>query len=77
MFITPQDDDSVLAILGEITQAGGTDLKVYADLFVSFSGTVDPRSDALVFDGTPAELVDLLQRWQAAGRRRLSGCGPR
>ena len=55
------------AILGEVTQAGGTDLKVYADVFVSFSGTVDTRSDAVVFDGTPAELVDLLARWQRLG----------
>ena len=67
VFITPKDDDSVQAILGEITQAGGTDLKVYADLFVSFSGVVDTRSDAVVFDGTPAELVDLLARWQRLG----------
>ena len=55
------------AILGEVAQAGGTDLKVYADVFVSFSATVDARSDALVFDGTPAELVDLIVRWQRLG----------
>ena len=67
VFITPQDDDSLQAILGEVAQAGGTDLKVYADVFVSFSGTTDPRSDALVFDGTPTELVDLLVRWQRLG----------
>ena len=67
VFITPLDDDSVRAILGEITQAGGTDLKVYADLFVSFSGASDTRSDALVFDGTPTELVELLVRWQRLG----------
>jgi len=67
VFITPKDDDSVRAILAEVTQAGGTDLKVYADLFVTFSATVDPRSDALVFDGTPAELVELLLRWQRLG----------
>ena len=42
VFITPQDDDSVRAILAEVTQAGGTDLKVYADVFVTFSG--DSRS---------------------------------
>ncbi len=67
VLITPQDDDSVQSIIGEITRAGGTDLKVYADLYVTFSATVDPRSDALVFDGTPAELVDLLLRWQRLG----------
>ena len=55
------------SILGQVRQAGGTDLKVYADVFVSFSGTVDSRSDAVVFDGAPAELVELLARWQRLG----------
>jgi alkanesulfonate monooxygenase SsuD/methylene tetrahydromethanopterin reductase-like flavin-dependent oxidoreductase (luciferase family) len=67
VFITPKDDESVRAILGEVTQAGGTHLKVYADLFVTFSETIDNRSDAMVFDGTPTELVDLLLRWQQLG----------
>jgi alkanesulfonate monooxygenase SsuD/methylene tetrahydromethanopterin reductase-like flavin-dependent oxidoreductase (luciferase family) len=67
VFITPQSDESLLAILGEIAQAGGADLKVYADVFVSFDGTTDPRSDALVFDGAPTELVDLILRWQQHG----------
>src|SRR4051812_31692803 len=44
VFITPQDDDDVTSTLGQIRQAGGTDLKVYADVFVSFSGFVDARS---------------------------------
>jgi alkanesulfonate monooxygenase SsuD/methylene tetrahydromethanopterin reductase-like flavin-dependent oxidoreductase (luciferase family) len=67
VFITPKDDDSVRTILGEVAQTGGTDLKVYTDLFVTFSGTVDSRSDALVFDGSPNELLDLLLRWQQLG----------
>ncbi len=67
VFITPQDDDSLRAILGEIAHAGGAGLKVYADVFVSFDGTTDPRSDALVFDGTPTELVDLVLRWRQSG----------
>ena len=62
VFVTPQDDDSLRAILAEI--AGP---KAYADVFVSFSGLADARSDALVFGGTPAELVDLLLRWQQVG----------
>jgi alkanesulfonate monooxygenase SsuD/methylene tetrahydromethanopterin reductase-like flavin-dependent oxidoreductase (luciferase family) len=62
VFITPQDDDSLQAILGEV--AG---LKVYTDLYVTFGGVIDARSDALVFDGTPTELVDLLLRWQQRG----------
>jgi alkanesulfonate monooxygenase SsuD/methylene tetrahydromethanopterin reductase-like flavin-dependent oxidoreductase (luciferase family) len=62
VFITPQDNDSVRAILAEV--AG---LKVYADLYVTFGGIIDARSDALVFDGTPTELVDLMSRWQEYG----------
>jgi alkanesulfonate monooxygenase SsuD/methylene tetrahydromethanopterin reductase-like flavin-dependent oxidoreductase (luciferase family) len=62
VFITPQDDDSLRAILAEV--AG---LKVYADLYVTFGGIVDARSDALVFDGTPTELVVLLLRWRQHG----------
>ena len=67
VFVTPQDDDSLLAILGEIARAGGAALKVYADVFVSFDGTTDPRSDAVVFGGTPTELVEVLLRWQEHG----------
>lgn len=67
VFITPQTDHDVHAILGELADAGATHLKVYADVFVSFSGTTDPRSDALVFDGSPADLVELLLRWHGLG----------
>jgi alkanesulfonate monooxygenase SsuD/methylene tetrahydromethanopterin reductase-like flavin-dependent oxidoreductase (luciferase family) len=67
VFVTPQHDDSLQAILGEIADAGGADLKVYADLFVSFAGIIDRRSDAPVFDGSPAELVDLVLRWHQLG----------
>ena len=66
VFIT-RDDDAARAILGQVRNAGGTDLLVYADVFVSFSGNVDVRSDALVFDGSPADLVRLLTRWQKLG----------
>jgi alkanesulfonate monooxygenase SsuD/methylene tetrahydromethanopterin reductase-like flavin-dependent oxidoreductase (luciferase family) len=62
VFITPRDDDSLRAILAEV--AG---LRVYADLYVTFGGVIDARSDALVFAGTPTELVDLLLRWQSLG----------
>jgi alkanesulfonate monooxygenase SsuD/methylene tetrahydromethanopterin reductase-like flavin-dependent oxidoreductase (luciferase family) len=67
VFITPKDDNSLKTILGEVTTAGGAHLKAYADLYVSFSDVTDPRSDALVFDGTPAELVDLVVRWHQQG----------
>jgi alkanesulfonate monooxygenase SsuD/methylene tetrahydromethanopterin reductase-like flavin-dependent oxidoreductase (luciferase family) len=62
VFITPQSDESLQTILGEVVS-----LKVYADLYVTFSGVVETRSDALVFDGTPTELVDLVLRWQKHG----------
>lgn len=68
VFITPKDgDDSLRTILDELKEAGGTELKVYADVFVSFSGITDPRSDALVFEGTPEELVELITGWQHLG----------
>jgi alkanesulfonate monooxygenase SsuD/methylene tetrahydromethanopterin reductase-like flavin-dependent oxidoreductase (luciferase family) len=62
VFITPKDDDSLQAILAEVA-----DLKVYADVYVTFGSVVDPRSDALVFDGTPTELVALLLGWHEHG----------
>jgi alkanesulfonate monooxygenase SsuD/methylene tetrahydromethanopterin reductase-like flavin-dependent oxidoreductase (luciferase family) len=40
---------------------------VYADLYVTFDGASDPRSDALVFGGTPTKLVELILRWQESG----------
>jgi alkanesulfonate monooxygenase SsuD/methylene tetrahydromethanopterin reductase-like flavin-dependent oxidoreductase (luciferase family) len=67
VFITPTDDDSLGAIQAEIAEVGGAHLKVFVDVYVSSSGLVDPRSDALVVDGAAAELVDLLLRWQRAG----------
>jgi len=67
VFVTPKGDGEVPSILEQLTHAGGNELKVYADVFVSFSGITDPRSDALVFDGTPAELVDLALHWQQSG----------
>jgi alkanesulfonate monooxygenase SsuD/methylene tetrahydromethanopterin reductase-like flavin-dependent oxidoreductase (luciferase family) len=62
VFITPQDDDSLRTILPEV--AG---LKVYADIYATFGGIIDARSDALVFDGAPTDLVDLILRWQESG----------
>jgi alkanesulfonate monooxygenase SsuD/methylene tetrahydromethanopterin reductase-like flavin-dependent oxidoreductase (luciferase family) len=67
VFITPHDDADVSTIISQIRQVGGTDLKVYADIYVSFSKLIDTRSDALTFDGTPTELVELLQRWHPLG----------
>lgn len=67
VFVTPFDEASLSGILGEIRAAGDGHLKVLADVVVSFSGDADFRSDALVFDGSATQLVDLLLDWQRLG----------
>ncbi len=67
VFITPSDAASLRSILDEVTAAGGADLKVFADVLVSFGGAGDPRSDALNFTGAATELVDMLLDWQRLG----------
>jgi alkanesulfonate monooxygenase SsuD/methylene tetrahydromethanopterin reductase-like flavin-dependent oxidoreductase (luciferase family) len=67
VFITPTDDASVRSILDEVRAAGGTELKVFADVVVSFDGGGDFRSDALVFAGSATELADMLVEWQRLG----------
>lgn len=67
VFITPSDEASLRRMLAEVAQAGGTRLKVYADVVVSFGGPGDPRSDALNFTGAATELVELLLGWQRLG----------
>nr|WP_090276062.1 LLM class flavin-dependent oxidoreductase [Mycolicibacterium komanii]CRL69203.1 F420-dependent methylene-tetrahydromethanopterin reductase [Mycolicibacterium komanii] len=64
VFITPGDDADLSALLERVARSG---LKVYADVYASFSGVVDARSDAAIFDGTPTELVDLILRWHDRG----------
>lgn len=67
VFITPTDDASVQSILAEVRAAGGANLKVLADVVVSFHGEGDFSSDALVFTGSATELVDLVVGWQRLG----------
>jgi alkanesulfonate monooxygenase SsuD/methylene tetrahydromethanopterin reductase-like flavin-dependent oxidoreductase (luciferase family) len=67
VFITPTDVESVRSILDDVRAAGGTELKVFADLVVSFDGDGEFRSDALVFAGRTTELVDMLLDWQRLG----------
>lgn len=67
VFITPTDEAGVRNILGEVRTAGGQNLKVFADVVVSFKGNTDFRSDALVFGGRATELVDMLVEWQELG----------
>lgn len=71
VFVTPQDDESLLGILDEIESTGGK-LMVYADVLVSL--VADPLtpadtigSDAYVFAGGTTELAALLQRWSDLG----------
>jgi alkanesulfonate monooxygenase SsuD/methylene tetrahydromethanopterin reductase-like flavin-dependent oxidoreductase (luciferase family) len=75
VFITPGDDDSLRAILAEVSEAGqraGRKLKVYADLVVSLVADaltpgVKISSDAQVFAGTAAELADIMLHWHELG----------
>lgn len=67
VFITPRGDESLATILAELAAAGGRHLQVYADLYVTFGGVVDERSDAEVFSGTPVELADKICRWHQRG----------
>jgi alkanesulfonate monooxygenase SsuD/methylene tetrahydromethanopterin reductase-like flavin-dependent oxidoreductase (luciferase family) len=67
VFITPTDSASVRSILDEVRAAGGTELRVFADVVVSFDGDGDFRSDALVFVDSAPELVDMLLDWQRLG----------
>jgi alkanesulfonate monooxygenase SsuD/methylene tetrahydromethanopterin reductase-like flavin-dependent oxidoreductase (luciferase family) len=67
VFITPTDDVSLDSILDEVKSAGGQHLKVFADVVVTFGGDTEFGSDALIFDGSPADVVDLLLDWQRRG----------
>jgi alkanesulfonate monooxygenase SsuD/methylene tetrahydromethanopterin reductase-like flavin-dependent oxidoreductase (luciferase family) len=67
VFITPTDGASVQSILAEVRAAGGTHLKVIADVVISFDGAGDFRSDAVVFNGGATELVDMLLDWHRLG----------
>jgi alkanesulfonate monooxygenase SsuD/methylene tetrahydromethanopterin reductase-like flavin-dependent oxidoreductase (luciferase family) len=67
VFVTPTDGAAVKGILNEVHAAGGSVVKVFADVVVSFGGDGDFRSDALVFAGSATELVDMLLDWQGLG----------
>ncbi|WP_214103061.1 LLM class flavin-dependent oxidoreductase [Acrocarpospora catenulata] len=82
LYITPQDRDDARRITEEVRAAEATvgrtgpSLKVFADLVVFLGGhkaRLDDldggalESDAHIFEGTPAELADLLLDWRPAG----------
>ena len=67
VFITPTDAASARGILDEVHAAGGSHLKVLADVVVSFDAEVDFGSDALVFADGASELVELLLDWGRLG----------
>ena len=67
VFITPTDNATLDTILDEVKAAGGQHLKVYADVVVTFGGDTEFGSDALIFDGSAGDVVDLLLEWQRRG----------
>jgi alkanesulfonate monooxygenase SsuD/methylene tetrahydromethanopterin reductase-like flavin-dependent oxidoreductase (luciferase family) len=67
VFITPTDDAAARTIIDEVRTAGGEQLRIYADVVVTFGGDADFRSDALIFGGSAKDLVDLLLSWQELG----------
>ena len=67
VFITPADESGVRAIIDEVHAAGGAQLKIFADVVVTFGGNSEFGSDALIFGGTATDLVDLLLDWQRLG----------
>jgi alkanesulfonate monooxygenase SsuD/methylene tetrahydromethanopterin reductase-like flavin-dependent oxidoreductase (luciferase family) len=67
VFITPADDAAVRAIVGEVRAAGDADLKIFADIVVTFGGDAEFGSDALIFTGSAKEFVELLLEWQRLG----------
>jgi alkanesulfonate monooxygenase SsuD/methylene tetrahydromethanopterin reductase-like flavin-dependent oxidoreductase (luciferase family) len=66
VFVTPRDDVDVSALLAEVAVAGGVPL-VYADVVVTFGGDTDFGSDALIVDGSPAQVAELILRWHDLG----------
>ncbi len=67
VFITPMDSASLHGILDEVRAAGGAQLKVFADVVVSFAGNNDFRSDTGVFSCSATELAGTLLDWQRLG----------
>ncbi|MEE6176881.1 LLM class flavin-dependent oxidoreductase [Mycobacterium sp. 050134] len=75
VFITPHDEESLRAILGEVAKArraAGRDLLVYADLVVSLAQdplapAAEISSDAHVFTGSADDLADLVLAWHDVG----------
>ncbi|WP_062430803.1 LLM class flavin-dependent oxidoreductase [Herbidospora daliensis] len=84
LYVTPADRDDARRIAGEVRELN-PGLKVFADLVV-FLGDHKARlddldgapleSDAHVFEGTPAELADLLLDWGFEGYRLRPGVLP-
>ncbi|BBX62322.1 putative FMNH2-utilizing oxygenase [Mycobacterium saskatchewanense] len=75
VFVTPHDEASLRAILGEVAEARratGRDLKVYADVVVSLAQdqlapAAEISSDAHVFVGSASALAELALAWHDAG----------
>jgi alkanesulfonate monooxygenase SsuD/methylene tetrahydromethanopterin reductase-like flavin-dependent oxidoreductase (luciferase family) len=70
VFVTPRDDDDLLAIVAEVDAIGdlgrGTP-QVWADVVVTFGDDTDFGSDALIVDDPPARVAELISRWHDLG----------
>ncbi|WP_061296592.1 LLM class flavin-dependent oxidoreductase [Herbidospora cretacea] len=84
LYVTPTDRDDARRIAGEVRELN-PGLKVFADLVVFFGdhkARLDEldgaplESDAHVFEGTPAQLADLLLDWGFEGYRLRPGVLP-
>lgn len=67
VFVTPRDDEDLLAILAEVRRVPGPTPLVYADVVVTFGGDTDFGSDASIVDGTAAQVAELILRWHDLG----------
>jgi alkanesulfonate monooxygenase SsuD/methylene tetrahydromethanopterin reductase-like flavin-dependent oxidoreductase (luciferase family) len=67
VFLTPHDEAGLRAMREEVSAAGGGHLVTFVDLYVTFDGTVDPRTEAAVIDGSPGDVADAIARWYELG----------
>lgn len=67
VFVTPHDDDELRSILAEVRGSRGGELLVYADVVVTFGGDTEFGSDAMIVDGGPDKVAELVVRWHETG----------
>lgn len=67
VFVTPHDDAELRTILAEVRAAGTASPRVFADLVVTFGGDTEFGSDAVIVDGGPEQVAELILRWHDLG----------